>query len=268
MPEGDTVYLTAKRLRTALAGRVLLRGQLRHPRLAEHDLAGLKVIDVRSFGKHLFIRFSDDRSLHSHLKMEGAWHLYPPGSRWRRPAHQARAVLENGSQVAVGFAIHDLALLPTEEEERLIGHLGPDLLDPVWGEPHLERVVAGLTDHADEELGVALLDQRIMAGVGNLYKSELCFLLGISPFSPVRETPAVKIVTLARRLLLLNADRPEQCTTGDLRPGWRHWVYERAGKPCRRCGTAILRLDQGSGLRVRGSYLCPRCQRSRQSEQN
>ena len=130
MPEGDTVHLAAKRLHAALAGRALVRGELRHPRLVEHDLAGRTVLEVRSVGKHLFTRFDDGRSLHSHFRMDGAWHLYRPGMRWQRPAHQARAVLETVDRVAVGFALHDLELLPTVEEARLVGHLGPDLLDP------------------------------------------------------------------------------------------------------------------------------------------
>ena len=118
MPEGDTVYLAGKRLHAALSGQLLLRGELRHPRLAEHDLAGRTVLGVRSVGKHLLTRFDDGRSLHSHFRMDGSWHLYRPGMAWRRPAYEARAVLATAERVAVGFALHDLELLPTAAEDR------------------------------------------------------------------------------------------------------------------------------------------------------
>ena len=136
MPEGDTVYLAGKRLRAALTGHALVRGELRHPRLVEHDLAGRTVTGVASVGKHLFTRFDDGRSLHSHFRMDGSWHLYRPGMSWQRAAHEARAVLATEDRVAVGFALHDMELLPTNDESRLVGHLGPDLLDPEWSDDH------------------------------------------------------------------------------------------------------------------------------------
>lgn len=261
MPEGDTVYLTAKRLRAALAGGRLCRGELRHPRLVEHDLAGRLVREVRSVGKHLFIRFADGLSLHSHLRMDGAWHLYRPGQRWRRPAHQARAVLATEARLAVGFALHDLALLPTRSEHELVGHLGPDLLDPDWSDRHQAEALRRLSSRADAEIGLALLEQRVVAGIGNLYKAEVCFLLGVSPWTAVADVgePA-QALRLARRLLLRNADRPEQSTTGELGRGRQHWVYERAGQRCRRCGTRIRTAAQGEDLFARPAYYCPRCQ--------
>ncbi len=254
------MYLTAKRLNRALTGELLLVGQLRHPRLVEHDLSGLTVTGVRSIGKHLFTRLDDARTLHSHLRMDGAWHLYPRGGRWHRPAHQARAVLATSQRVAVGFALHDMALLATCDEHQLVSHLGPDLLDPAWGDQHTKLAATRLAERASEQLGIALLNQRVMAGIGNLYKNELCFLLGVSPFSSVGDISATYVVTLARRLLLRNADRPEQSTTGELAPGWQHWVYERGGKPCRRCGERIRRETQGSGVYARSTYYCPQCQ--------
>ena len=189
MPEGDTVHLAGKRLRAALAGHLLVRGELRHPRLVEHDLAGRHVLDVASVGKHLFTRFDDGRSLHSHFRMDGSWHLYRPNMSWQRPAHEARAVLATADRVAVGFALHDLELLPTSAEDRLVGHLGPDLLDPRWDDAHAAEALRRFTARADHELGLVLLEQRVMAGVGNLYKTEVCFLLGVSPWTPVRELP-------------------------------------------------------------------------------
>jgi len=260
VPEGDTVYLAAKRMTAALSGKHLIRGELRHPRLAEHDLAGLLVLGVHSVGKHLFTRFGNGRSLHTHFRMDGSWHLYRPGQRWQRPAHQARAVLTTQERVAVGFLLHDMAFLATQDEQQLVGHLGPDLLNPHWNENDAATAARRLHGHPDVELGLALLDQRIMAGVGNLYKTEICFLLGVAPWVPVRDVDPDAVVILARQLLLTNADRPEQSTTGELAPGKQHWVYERGGKPCRRCGERVIRAVQGHDVYARNTYYCPRCQ--------
>ncbi len=261
MPEGDTVHLAGVRLRAALAGQRLVRGELRHPRLAEHDLAGLTVTDVVSVGKHLFTRFDDGRSLHSHFRMDGSWHLYRPGMAWQRPAHEARAVLATAERVAVGFALHDLELLPTAEEHRLVGHLGPDLLDPAWSDAHAAEAVRRLAARGSSEIGLVLLEQRVMAGVGNLYKTEVCFLRGVSPWTITRDVadPA-GVIALARKLLLRNADRPQQSTTGELGRGRQHWVFERGGQRCRRCGTRIRTAEQGDGVYARVAYWCPTCQ--------
>jgi endonuclease-8 len=263
VPEGDTVYLAGKRLRAALAGRVLVRGELRHPRLVDHDLAGLSVVDVVSVGKHLFTRLDDGRSLHSHFRLDGAWHLYRPGMAWQRPAHEARAVLATAERVAVGFALHDLALLPTAEEHRLVGHLGPDLLDPAWSDAHAAEALRRLTARGESEIGLVLLEQRVMAGVGNLYKAEVCFLLGVSPWTPVSDLPpdaVPKAVALSRKLLHRNAWRPEQSTTGEVARGRRHWVYQRTGRPCLRCGTPVRSGQQGGFVPVRYTWYCPNCQ--------
>jgi endonuclease-8 len=263
MPEGDTVYLAAKRMAAALSGQCLTRGELRHPRLVEHDLSGRTVLGVHSVGKHLFTRFDDGRSLHTHFRMDGSWHLYQPGQRWRRPNHQARAVLTTQDRVAVGFLLHDMALLATPDEHRLVGHLGPDLLNAEWDDNDAALAARRLREQPDVELGLALLDQRIMAGIGNLYKTEMCFLLGVPPWVPVREVDADAAVALARRLLLANADRPEQSTTGELARGRQHWVYERAGQPCRRCGKRVIRSVQGADIYARSTYYCPHCQPDR-----
>jgi endonuclease-8 len=261
VPEGDTVYLAGKRLHAALAGHRLVRGELRHPRLAEHDLAGRTVLGVRSVGKHLLTRFDDGRSLHSHFRMDGSWHLYRPGMAWRRPAHEIRAILAHEERVAVGYALHDLQLLPTDAEDRVVGHLGPDLLDPEWGEAHAAEALRRLTARGDHELGLVLLEQRVMAGVGNLYKAEVCFLLGLSPWTPVRDVPdPSRAVALSRELLMRNKDRPEQSTTGELGRGRQHWVFERPNQRCFRCGTRIRVSEQGDGVYARVAYWCPRCQ--------
>jgi endonuclease-8 len=260
VPEGDTVYLAGKRMRAALSGGLLVRGELRHPRLIGHDLAGRTVLDVASVGKHLFTRFDDGRSLHSHFKMDGSWHLYRPGMTWRRPVHEARAVLATEERVAVGFALHDLELLPTEEESRLVGHLGPDLLDPAWSDEHAAEALRRFTARGASEVGLVLLEQRVMAGVGNLYKTEICFLRGISPWTLTRDVPdPAGVIALSRELLLRNADRPEQSTTGDMGRN-QHWVFERGGQRCRRCGTRVRIAEQGEGVYARPAYWCPVCQ--------
>ena len=261
VPEGDTVYLAGKRLRAALAGQRLVRGELRHPRLVDHDLAGLTVLDVVSVGKHLFTRLDDGRSLHSHFRMDGSWHLYRPGMAWHRPAYEARAVLATEERVAVGFALHDLELLPTAEEHRLVGHLGPDLLDPAWSAEHAAEALRRLTARGASEIGMVLLEQRVMAGIGNLYKTEACFLRGVSPWTLTADVPdPAGMIALARKLLVRNADRPEQTTTGELSRGRQHWVFERAGQRCRRCGTRIRTASQGDGVYARVAYWCPTCQ--------
>jgi endonuclease-8 len=261
VPEGDTVYLAGKRLHAALAGRRLVRGELRHPRLVEHDLTGRTVLSVRSVGKHLLTRFDDGRSLHSHFRMDGSWHLYRPGMAWRRPAYEARAVLATDDRVAVGFALHDLELLPTDDEHRVVGHLGPDLLDPDWGEAHAAEALRRFTARSRHELGLVLLEQRVMAGLGNLYKAEVCFLLGLSPWTAVRDVPDhPRAIALSRELLVRNKDRPEQLTTGELARGRQHWVFERGHQRCFRCGTRIAVGEQGDGVYARVAYWCPRCQ--------
>lgn len=260
MPEGDTVFLAGRTVERALAGKVLSRTDFRHPTLATVDLTGQFVPEVRTVGKHLFTRFSGGLSLHSHLRMDGAWEVYRPGARWRHPAHHVRVILGAEDAQAVGFRLHDLRLLPTGEESRLVGHLGPDLLDPEWTEGHAGRAAAALAAEPGRELGLALLDQRIMAGIGNLYKTEICFLLGVSPWTPVSGVDAAEAVALARKLLLANAWRHEQSTTGELARGRRTWVYERTRQGCLRCGGEVGVGTQGHDVQRRPTWFCPRCQ--------
>jgi endonuclease VIII len=260
MPEGDTVFLAGKLADRALAGKVLVRGEFRHPALATVDLAGQTVLGMRTVGKHLFTRFSGELSLHSHLKMDGSWEVYAGGARWRHAAHHARVILAADGVQVVGFRLHDLKLLPTKEEVSLVGHLGPDLLDPDWTDEHAARAAAALAADPGRELGLALLDQRIMAGVGNLYKCEICFLLKVTPWSPVSEVDSARAVALARKLLLANAWRHEQCTTGDMARGRRQWVYERTRQGCFRCGGRVHVARQGHDVQQRPTWYCPRCQ--------
>jgi endonuclease VIII len=263
VPEGDTVWLAAKRMHAALGGRPLTRFDLRVPKLATADLTGATVTEVLARGKHMLTRFDRGLTLHSHFRMDGSWRLHRPGERWRGggPAHQVRAVLANADWEAVGYRLHDLALVPTAEEDRLVGHLGPDVLGPDW-DP--DEVARRLVADPDRPIGDALLDQRVVAGVGNLYKNEALFLAGISPWTPAGKVGDVpKVVATAHRLMRANRDHPEQTTTGSLRRGEQHWLYGRAGRPCLRCGTPIRVSEQHPDGRPeygRVTYWCPHCQ--------
>ncbi|MFJ2733552.1 Fpg/Nei family DNA glycosylase [Streptomyces sp. NPDC087317] len=259
MPEGDTVWQTARRLRDALAGEVLTRSDFRVPKYATVDLTGRTVLDTVSRGKHLLTRFEGGLTLHSHLLMEGAWKVYGAGERWKGgPGHQIRAVLGTADRSAVGYRLQVLELLRTSEDERTVAHLGPDLLGPDW-DPDLAQ--ANLLASPGRPLGEALLDQRNLAGIGNVYKSELCFLLGVTPWLPVGAVPAdraAKLPALAKNLLEANRDRVVRRTTG-LR-GHDLFVYGRAPRPCLRCGTSVRVADQGDGSQERPTYWCPSCQ--------
>jgi endonuclease-8 len=169
-------------------------------------------------------------------------------------------VLECPDVTAVGFRLHDLTLLATGQESRLVGHLGPDLLDPAWSSAHVSRAVAALRGTPDREIGLALTDQTALAGIGNVYKVELCFLLGVSPWTPVSGVDVERAVSLARELLVANAHRPWRSTTGQSAPGRREWVYERTRTGCLRCGGRVLVADQGPGLHRRPTWYCPACQ--------
>ncbi|MFI5876922.1 Fpg/Nei family DNA glycosylase [Streptomyces sp. NPDC051445] len=259
MPEGDTVWQAARRLHGALAGKVLTRSDLRVPKYATADLTGRAVLDVTPRGKHLLTRVEGGLTLHSHLRMDGSWKVFANDQRWTGgPAHQIRAILGTHDRTAVGYRLPVLELLRTADEQRAVGHLGPDLLGPDW-DP--QRALANLFDDPARSLGEALLDQRNLAGIGNVYKCELCFLLGVTPWLPVGELPAdrsTKLPALAKKLLEANRDRPVRSTTG--RRGQDLFVYGRAPRPCLRCGTRVRMADQGDGSRERPTYWCPTCQ--------
>ena len=268
MPEGDTVRRTAVLQHRALAGTVLTGFEVRMPQFATVDLSGETVLEVASVGKHLLHRFSGGLSLHTHLKMEGAWRTVAPGERWPRPAFQARTVLTTAEAVAIGFELGITELVPTADEESVVGHLGPDLLAPEASKhpgPHAwdpAEALRRLRAEPEQTIFGAVLDQRNLAGVGNVYANELCFVRGLLPTRPVGEVadlPAV--VSLARRMLWANRDRFTRSTTGDLRAGRRSWVYGRTGEPCRRCGTTLLggELGRREG-EERVVTWCPVCQ--------
>ncbi|MGH2808168.1 MAG: DNA-formamidopyrimidine glycosylase family protein [Actinomycetota bacterium] len=254
MPEGDTVHLSARRLDDALAGKVLTRTDFRVPQHAIADLSGKVMSGVIARGKHILMRI-DDVTLHTHFKMEGEWHLYRHGERFRGPGHQVRVVLETDDWVAVGFRLGIIELVPASREDEIVGHLGPDLLGPDWD---AEIALKNLTADGERPISDVLLDQRVMAGLGNVYKSELCFLSGLDPWTSVAaiSDPAA-LIDRAKRVMEANRNTGMQITTGENRPGRRQWVYGRGGEPCRRCGTPISRrADPGD----RVTYWCPTCQ--------
>lgn len=258
MPEGDTVYRAAKLLAGAFDGTVLTRCDIRVPKFATVDLTGETVHETVSRGKHLLMRVGE-YTLHSHLKMEGVWQVYRPGERWRRPEFKARAILANEDAVAVGFELGLFEVVRTEDEDSVVGYLGPDLLGPDW-DPG--AALDNLGSDPDREIGLALLDQRNLAGLGNVYRCELCFLRGVLPTTPVGEVHDLeRMVALGKKLIEANKDRPERTTTGRLR-GDTSWVYGRDGRGCLRCGTRVRRGELGdSPLQLRVTYWCPRCQR-------
>ncbi|MCU1523962.1 MAG: glycosylase [Microbacteriaceae bacterium] len=257
MPEGDTVYRTAQNLTAVLAGQQLTRCDIRVPAFATVDLSGTMVDEVVSRGKHLLIRIGE-YTIHSHLKMEGTWHVYRPGTKWRRPEWQARAILANAEWTVVGFQLGLLEVIARGDEQSVVGHLGPDPLAADWD---ADEVLARLIADPLREVGLALLDQRVIAGLGNVYRNELCFLRGVLPTRRVGEVGyPEKLVTLAQRLMVANKDRVDRTTTGTRR-GARTWVYRREGQPCLRCGTPIEHGRLGdSELELRDTYWCPRCQ--------
>lgn len=269
MPEGDTVYQAADRLRRAFDQTTLERTDFRIPSLATTDLRGGRVAAVRSRGKHLLIDVvpaaatatsaPDGVSIHSHLKMEGVWHVHRVGTKWRRPAYQARIVLQANGYEAVGFELGILELLPRAAAD--LDYLGPDLLSDDFD---AARAVANIEARPDAKIGEALLDQRLMAGVGNVYRCEACFLRGVRPDRLVADVDVPPLVDLCRRMLWANRLRTARTTTGRTGHNARTWVYGRIGQPCRRCGMLIAREfwrdrpDSTSEDRV--VYYCPRCQ--------
>ena len=255
MPEGDTVYRAAAKLRDALAGKTLTRCDVRVPKFATVDLTGSVVDEVLSRGKHLFIRVAD-ASIHSHLKMDGAWLI--GGQIGRVQPHKVRIILETADSRAAGVDLGVLEILDRNADMDSVAHLGPDLLGSDW-EPR--TAATNLVADPDRGLAETLLDQRVMAGVGNVYANELCFVLGRLPTSPVSSVrDPLRVVQRARDMLWLNRSRVNRTTTGNTRSGSDLWVYGRVGRPCRRCGTTIESdRSQVTGT-DRISFWCPNCQ--------
>jgi endonuclease VIII len=258
MPEGDTIHYAARRVRSVLEDRVpeeILTPQRRHERDRwPQRLAGRAVRSVDAHGKHLFLRFDGDMTLHSHLRMTGAWAVYERGRRWRRSPRRAWLVLRTPSHEVVQFDGPVLELMTesrTRFDQRLTG-LGPDVLADEFD---AARFLARLRqDDPTRRIGDALLDQRTLAGIGNMWKAEACWEAGIDPWRPAAE------VSDDEALAIVAAARPpmqESAMSGHQRR--RHAVYRREGQPCPRCGGAIRVRGQGDDNRM--TYWCPRCQR-------
>jgi endonuclease VIII len=260
VPEGDTVWRAAQRLDRALKGQVLTATDFRVPAFATWDLAGASVLETISRGKHLLTRLEGEQqwTLHTHLKMEGGWRVFKPGQHWSRPAHTARVVLTTADAAAVGFSLGVVEIVPREREPDLVGHLGPDLLGPDWDAP---EAVRRLREQPLRTIKEALLDQSRLAGVGNMYANELCFIAGVEPHTTVEQAPDLpRMVERAHQLLDQNRHRAVQSTTGDLSRGRQFWVYGRAGRECRRCRTTIRQTMLGDEGQERSTFWCPSCQ--------
>jgi endonuclease-8 len=285
VPEGDTIAQSALTLAGVLVGRRVtgFRSSVAgvEDRAAALGVVGSTVQAVESRGKHLLLHFGapagvfgdagastasssapDGKAgatLRTHMRMTGSWHLYRVGSRWQKPASYARVIVQAGDVLAVCFSAPEVELLSGSQ---VAGHagldrLGPDLLSPDFDET---EALARLTAAADAEIADALLDQSIMAGIGNVYKSEVLFLERVSPFTTVGSLPPetlAQIIRTARRQLKRNVGATQRRTTGS---GQRNalWVYDRAGQPCARCSTMIRRVVQGP--HARSTYWCPACQ--------
>lgn len=280
MPEGDTAYRAAHHLARSLTGRTIDRFELRVPKFAQFDLTGEKIIGADARGKHILLRIGD-HTVHSHLGMDGSWRLVPPGSsggRRGRPAraggarggpttawpaaHRIRAIIGTDAVIALGIDLAKLECWPTADEPQRLGWLGPDLLA---AEPNLAEARRRILSQPDRSITAALLDQRNVAGLGNEYVTELCFLRGVLPSRTVAEISDIdEWLTLGRQLMLTNRDRVERTFTGDLRRP--NWVFGREGRQCRRCGSDLVAgtHDSGttrSGATDRESVWCPSCQR-------
>jgi len=267
MPEGDTIFRTAAVLRRALVGGVIRRafaqprpGLARVPPLER--LVGSSIESVEARGKHVLIAFSGGMWLRTHMRMRGSWHRYAPGESFRLPLSRASCVLETDAAVAVCFDAPEVELLTDADlalHERL-NALGPDLLSASFDAAEALR---RLRERASVSLGEAVLDQRALAGIGNVIKSEACFMEHADPWAPVSsysDAQLLAVVDRARRLLAANTGGGRRVTTGVGAPGASLWVYGRAGRPCRRCGTMIRSARQGEQARI--TYWCARCQGS------
>ncbi|GGP11533.1 DNA glycosylase [Nonomuraea glycinis] len=257
MPEGDAVYRTAARLRKALDGQVLTRSEFRVPRHATADLTGRTVLETVSRGKHLLTRVEGGLTVHTHLRMDGSWQVTAPGRRVVG-GDRVRLILANAQYQAVGIRLGMVDLLKTAEEGQVVGHLGPDLLGLDWDPV---EAVRRLRRDPDTTIGEALLDQRNLAGIGTIYRAETLFLRGIWPWRRVGDIKDLDgLVMLAQRLLDANKHHAGTVTTGDRRPANQTWVYGRAGRPCRRCGTRISRDEMGAHAQERLVLWCGGCQ--------
>ncbi len=241
-----------------LVGRTVVSSDFRVPQHATADLSGQVVTAFLSYGKHMLTRFDGGLTLHTHFEMDGAWQLVGPGKRLPRELDdEVRLVLATDGPTAYALRMPVLELLATADEPRVVGHLGPDLLGEGWDE---DEAVRRLSADPDRPLVEALLDQKDLAGIGNLWAVETCYLRGHSPWTPVRDVDLRATVRLAQRMMRHSLEHPGQVTTGDTRRGQTHWVYGRAERPCRRCGTPVMFRDSTGAPYARETWWCPSCQ--------
>jgi len=269
MPEGDTIFRAARTLHRALAGKTVVRFESMLPALDRLEIAGRTIDRVSTAGKHLLMHFSGDLVLRTHMRMNGSWHIYRPGERWQRPRRDMRVVIATDEYEAVGFSIPEAELIASRDLRRHddLRKLGPDLLADTFDAAEAMR---RLRERGEIAIADALLNQRVMAGIGNVYKSEVLFLCRINPATQVRDlddAQLASIVETAARLLRLNVSEgvaPMTTYTGFRRttrrddPKERLWVYGRARLPCRRCGTPVSIRKQGTDARL--TYWCSTCQ--------
>jgi len=263
MPEGDTIHRTATTLRRILRGQRIRACRSTVPRVDAERVSGRVVGEVVSRGKNLLIHLEEDVGdelvIYTHMKMTGSWHVYRPGERWQKPSAGARLVLETARAIAVCFHAPVVELFPAAELPRhpVLSRLGPDPLAPEF-DPAEAR--SRIQSRRDLPIGEALLDQTAIAGIGNVYKSEVLFLCGENPFAPVRdigEERLDRVIATVRRLMSRNLGGYPRVTRSERR-GERHWVYDRSGRPCARCGTRVRMRRQGET--GRSTYWCPQCQ--------
>ncbi|NLF69723.1 MAG: Fpg/Nei family DNA glycosylase [Candidatus Anammoximicrobium sp.] len=259
MPEGDTIFRTAARLRPVLTGRTIAAARARDPGFPAGSLPGRTFAAVEARGKHLLMHLDDQRTIHSHLGMHGSWHLYRPGETWQKDRRQAALVLELPEVVCICFSPKVLQLLSADQLRRhlqLTG-LGPDLLAEHVDEA---EVLRRFRTHDSTPIGEAVMNQSIVAGIGNVYKSEVLFLTRTNPLIPVghlSDEQLLRIAHTARQWLAKNLTGYPRRTRSAL-DGQRLWVYGRSGKPCFACGQRIQLRRQGDQGRT--TYWCPHCQ--------
>jgi endonuclease VIII len=267
MPEGDTIFRSARALHQALAGRVVTLFETAYAPLAsvndQTPVAGRTIEQVEACGKWLLIHFSGDLILVTHMLMSGSWHIYRVAERWKRARSHMRILLGTPDFLAVAFDVPVARFYTARALERFAGvaGLGPDLLGRSFA---ADQAAARLLEHGSEEVGNVLLNQRVMAGIGNVFKSEICFACGVHPFRKVDSLRAQEVdcmLATARRFLAASVAEGSggRRTTDSSNPVARFWVYRRAGSACRRCGTTILTRKQGPG--ARSTYWCPDCQK-------
>lgn len=262
VPEGDSVWRVARRLDDAIMGHRVAASDFRVPRLATSDVSGRTVLGTGTHGKHLLTRFDGDLTLHTHLRMDGSWTVLRPGKRLpRRVEPDVRVRLEtDGGATAYGLLLPVVELVRTTAEHTVVGHLGPDPLRDNWDR---DEAVRRMQADPDRPLVAVLLDQRVMAGLGNLWANELAFLCRTSPWTRVGDVDARALVDLAAKALRGSATGVTgyQVTTGNTRRGESHWVAGRARQPCRRCGMTVRVVAEVSGdPEQRRTWWCPRCQ--------